>query len=187
MTLSRKIAPALALAALITSQTAQAQQPTCVAAADLSDAAAYALPIAFDATQTACANRLPRDGFVATKGEAFIAKFRAGQDKAWPGAFRLIKTFMADDASEAERPGDEFKSMIAALPDEALRPFVDGIVGQLIAGEIKGDSCTKIERGLELISPLPTENVGGLVAFIAELSDLKNPAICASAPAVMAK
>lgn len=187
MTISRMIAPALALAALATAQAAQAQQPMCVAAADLSDAAAYAMPIAFDAAQSACANRLPRDGFVATKGEAFIAKFRAGQDKTWPGAFRLIKTFMADETSQAEGPGDEFKAMIAALPDEALRPFVDGIVGQMIAGEIKGDSCTKIERGLELISPLPTENVGGLVAFIAELADLKNPAICGSALAVMAK
>jgi hypothetical protein len=34
---------------------------------------------------------------------------------------------------------------------------------------------------VELISPLPTDNVGGLFAFIAEMADLKNPAICPAA------
>lgn len=187
MTISRMIAPALAFAALATAQTAQAQQPACVAAADLSDAASYAMPIAFDAAQSACTNRWSRDGFAAQRGEAFIAQFRASQDKTWPGALRLIKVFMADGAEEAEGSDAEMKAIITSLPDEALRPFVDGLVGQLIADEIKGDSCNQIERGLELISPLPTENVGGLVAFVAQLADLKNPPICGGAPAVMKK
>lgn len=184
---NRFIAPALALAALAIAQTAQAQQPACVDAADLGDAAVYAMPIAFDAAQTACANRLTRDGFMATGGENFIAQFRAGQDKAWPGAFRLIKTFMADEAGAKGESDDGFKTMIAALPEDALRPFVDGLVGQMIVGEIKGDSCAQIERGLELIAPLPTQNVGGLFAFIAEMADLKNPPICGSAPVPMKK
>jgi hypothetical protein len=60
---------------------------------------------------------------------------------------------------------------------------VDGLVGQMIAKEIKGDSCGKIERGLELVAPLPAENIGGLFAFVAELADLKNPPICGSSAA----
>lgn len=178
----RLFAPALALAALATAQTAQAQQKACVTAADLGDAVLYAMPIAYDAARNACANRIARDGFMATDGEAFIATFRNGQDKAWPGAFRLIKTFMADQ-NEAEGGNDDgMIEMLSALPEDSLRPFVDGLVGQMIAGEIKGDSCNKIERGLELIAPLPAENVGGLFAFIAELADLKNPPICGTAP-----
>jgi hypothetical protein len=180
---TRIIAPVLALAALATAQTAQAQEQTCVAAADLGDAVVYAMPIAFDAAQNACANRLSRDGFMATGGQTFIANFRAGQDKAWPGAFRLLKTFMANDDASGE--DDNINAMIGALPEDALRPFVDGLVGQMIAKEIKGDSCTKIERGLELISPLPTENVGGLFAFIADIADLKNPPICGSVQTAM--
>lgn len=185
---SRFLAPALALAALASAQTAQAQQQACVASDDLGDAVVYALPIAFDAAQNACANRLSKNGFMATQGEAFIAKFRAGQDKAWPGAFRLIKTFLAKEGGEGEDA--QINAMITSLPDDALRPFVDGLAGQMIADEIKGDSCTKIERGLELIAPLPTDNVGDLVAFIAELADLKNPPICGAqspAPAVKAQ
>ncbi len=179
------IAPALALAALLTAQTAQAQQPACVAAADLGDAVVYAMPIAFDAAQTACANRWSRDGFAAREGETFVANFRAGQDQAWPGAFRLLKTFMADEQNAGQDAN--ITAMITALPEDSLRPFVDGLVGQMIAGEIKGDSCAKIERGLELIAPLPTENVSGLFAFIAELADLKNPTICAAAQPAMKK
>lgn len=178
---NRIIAPALAIAALVTAQTAHAQQQPCVAAADLSDAVVYTMPIAFDAARNACANRLTRDGFMANDGEQFIADFRTRQNESWPGAFRLLKAFMADES----RAGADMDmtAMIAALPEDSLRPFVDGMVGQMIAQEIKGDSCAKIERGLELISPLPTDNVGGLFAFIAELAEMKSPTICGAAPA----
>ncbi len=175
---TRIIAPALAFAALVSAQAAHAQQQGCVAATDLGDAAVYALPIAFDAARNACANRLSRDGFMATGGEAFIANFRAQQNDAWPGAFRLLKNFAGKDNPAGERSGLDIASLLTGIPEDALRPFVDGMVGQMIATEIKGDSCSRIERGLELIAPLPTENVGGLFAFIAELTDLKNPSIC---------
>jgi len=140
------------------------------------------MPIAFDAVQTACANRLARNGFILKDGPAFISDFRAGQNKAWPGALRVLKTFMADGSKTGGDP--IMTAMITSLPEESLRPFVDGLVGQMIADEIKGDSCSKIERGMELISPLPRENVGGLFAFIAEIADLKNPPVC---PAPSAK
>ena len=178
----RMIAPALALAALAAAQTAQAQQPACVAAADLSDAVVYVMPIAFDATKISCANRLTRDGFMATGGEAFITPFRANQDQTWPGTMRLLKTFMNQENAGVGAGGMDMGAMLSGMPEEALRPFVDALVGQMIAEEIKGDSCDKIERGLELLSPLPVDNIGGLIAFLAELSDLKNPAICGAAP-----
>lgn len=180
---TRMFAPAFALAALVTAQTAQAQQQACVATEDLSDAVVYAMPIAFDAARTACANRFARSGFVATRGDAYIANFRAAQDAAWPGAFRIIKTFMAEESKRDDGAGTDMAPMLESLPEEALRPFVDALVGQMIAEEIKGDSCGKIERGLELVSPLPSDNVGGLVAFIGELADLKNPPICGTATA----
>jgi hypothetical protein len=178
---TRMIAPVLAFAALATAQGAQAQQQPCVKSADFADGVVYAMPLAFDAARTACANRLDRNGFVATRGETYIAQFRAGQDRAWPGALRLLKAFMAtpdEDAANAD-----MAAIIANLPDDALRPFVDALVGQMIAKEIKGDSCGKIERVLELISPLPTDNVGGLIAFIAEVAELKDPPICGTAAA----
>lgn len=176
------LAPALAFAALASAQTAHAQQQGCVAPADLGDAVVYAMPIAFDAARNACANRLSRDGFMAKGGEAFIANFRSQQNAAWPGAFRLLKSFAANDSTSGEKSELDIADLLVGIPEDALRPFVDGMVGQMIAQEIKGDSCGKIERGLELISPLPTENVGGLFAFIAEMAELKKPSICAVTP-----
>jgi len=172
------IAPIIALAALASAQTAQAQQQACVAPEDLSDAVVYVMPIAFDAARTVCANRLTRNGFMATKGDSYIAKFRAEQTQTWPGALRLIKTFMADKKGAEDAKGADIEAMIGNMPDSALRPFVDALVGQAIADEIKPDSCTKIERALELVSPLPTENVGDLVAFLIEAADVKNPNVC---------
>ncbi len=179
----RMIAPLVALAALASAQTAQAQQQACVAPADLSDAVVYAMPIAFDAARTACANRLTRNGFMATKGDGYIAQFRSQQDKAWPGAFRMIKTFMSEQNKEgADKSDADIGAMIANMPESALRPFLDALIGQMIAEQIKPDSCNKIERGLELVSPLPTENVGALVAFLIEVAEVKNPPVCAAAP-----
>lgn len=176
---TRLLAPALALAALATAQTAHAQQQACVNAQDLSDAIVYAMPLAYDAAQTACANRFAADGFMATRGESYIAQFRATQDTAWPGAFRFLKTFMDKEGGSDDQMG----AMLSSMPEDALRPFVDALVGQMLAEEIKGDSCGKIERGIELLSPLPAENMGGLIAFIAEMTDLKNPPICTAAAA----
>lgn len=178
MTNRRILAPVIALAALASAQTAQAQQTACVNAADLSDAVVYAMPIAYDAARTACANRLSRDGFIAQKGDAYIANFRAGQEKAWPGAFRFLKAYMSKEQGAAQNEGGDIIAALSGMPPEALRPFVDAFVGQMIADEIKGDSCSKIERGMELVSPLPTENVGGLAAFIFDLTDVGSPALC---------
>lgn len=181
---ARMIAPALALAALACAQAAQAQQAPCVEAADFADGIVYAMPLAIDAARTACLNRLPRDGFLAARGEAYAQQFRAGQDRTWPGALRLIKTFMASDTPGEGDAG--MAAMIDGMPDSALRPFVDAFVGQMIAGEIKGDSCADIDRVLALVSPLPVENVGGLVTFIAEVADLKDPPICGTPAAAAA-
>ena len=183
----RALAPALALLALATATTARAQQQACVAPADLGDAVLYAMPIAYDAASTRCVGKFTADGFVARNGSRFIDTFRARQDQAWPGALRLLKTYMAQSTPATGGAQPDMTAMIAALPEESLRPFVDGLVGQMIAEQIKPDSCGKIERGLELLAPLPVDNVAGLFAFVAELADLRNPAICATTPRPSAK
>lgn len=182
------IAPALALAALTSATAAQAQQRACIAPADMTDAIIYAMPVAYDAAQTTCADRFATDGFMAREGDAWVATFREGQDKAWPGALRVIKTFMADDAAAKGTGGDDISAMISAMPDDALRPFVEAMVGQMIAKEIKPESCGMIERAVELLSPLPGENIGGLVAFVLSLDNKgKQPPVCGAAPMATAK
>ena len=178
----RILAPALAGLALASATTAQAQQQACVQSADFADAVIYAMPIAYDAVSVSCGKQLGSDGFIARDKGRFIKAFRERQDAAWPGAFRLLKTFMAKDAAAKDSTQSDIGAMIASLPESSLRPFVHGMVGQMIGGEIKPDSCGKIDRGMELLSPLPPENIAGLLTFVLELSDAKNPEICPANP-----
>jgi hypothetical protein len=181
MTARRITATLAAFAALVSAQTAQAQQQVCVNPADLADAVTYGLPIAFDAVRTTCANRLDRRGFVVTRGEAYIAQFRARQTAAWPGALRVLQVFMAS----GDESGVDVGALIAQMPDDAVRPFVDGLIGQLLSEEIKPQDCATIERGLELVSPMPADNLGPLIGFIVELSDIKDPALCPTPAAAL--
>ncbi|MFM7348789.1 MAG: hypothetical protein ACKO01_04800 [Erythrobacter sp.] len=177
----RLIAPLAALAALASAQAAQAQQQACVAAGDLADAVTYALPLAYDGVRTTCTNRLTRKGFIATRGDAYMDQFRSRQNKAWPGAFRVLKTFMAgEDEGKAGTGGSDITELIAGMPDTAVRPFVDSLIGQMVAEEIKPADCGKIERGLEVLSPMPADDLGPLVGFLFEVSGMKNPEICAA-------
>lgn len=169
------LASALAFSALATAQGAQARQ-ACVEPADLSDSVTYALPLAYDAAMRQCAREYATNGFMRTQGPAFVDRFRVKQDAAWPGAFRLLRAFMASD--NGDESDAAMNAMIASLPEENLRPFVDGLVAQMIGSEIKPDTCGKIERGMALLAPLPAENVSGLVTFVAEMAELDEPPIC---------
>ena len=168
------LASALALTALASAQAAQAQQ-ACIAPEDAADAVIYVMPAAYDATLKSCKKQFNEETFLTSAdGNNFIEQFRTQQDERWGGTFRFLKVFIS-----AQSEGEEgMAEMIAAMPEESLRPFVDGILGQVIGEQIKTDTCASIDRGAELLSPLPAENVGGLVAFILELVELDNPPIC---------
>lgn len=169
----------IATLALANAQTAAAQQ-SCVAAKDLTDTITYAMPIAYDATRTACDARLKSDSFLKTDGVRFIDRFRAKQDTAWPGARRVLTQF-ATGAASREGSGDaSMTEAITTMPDDALRPFVDALASQKLAEEIKPATCSKIERVMALISPLPAENVSGLATLLFELAGVDNPSICAA-------
>lgn len=174
------LASALAFSALATAQGAQAQQ-ACVEPADLTDGITYAVPLAFDAAMRNCGGEYSATGFMRTGGAAFADRFRVKQNEAWPGALRLIKTFMSSGQGDSDAA---MNAMIASLPEESLRPFVDGLVTEMIGQEITADACEKIERGMALLAPLPAENVAGLVTFVAELAELDDPQICGVTPKV---
>lgn len=158
---------------LIGSQAASAQQK-CVKQTDLADAMVYSVPLAYSAYTTKCRGELSDNGFIATDGDEFISRYSALQDQRWTGAFEFLKTFMAKGDSS-----DPTMAMIASLPPESLRPFVDAMVEMEISKEIKLADCGKIERVLEPLAPLPPENLGRLVAVVMDLlPDNREPALC---------
>ena len=175
------LSAALAFTALGSAQAALAQQ-SCVQSEDLSDAVTYAMPMLYDATLEPCANEYAASEFMMTEADAYIAQFGALQDQAWPGTLRLIKVFMAADSAEKGEGEDPMLAAFEQMPPEALRPLVDIFVGQMItddlAKDLKPSTCSDIAEVMELVAPLPPENVGGLAGFIARVTGLDNPPLC---------
>jgi len=180
------IASALAFTALTTAQGVQAQQ-ACVESADLSDAVTYAVPILYDSLQSPCSAQFADSSYMTNEAPAAIEGFRARQDAAWPGTLRLMKVFMAERAGGGEGGEDQMAAMIASLPEESLRPIVDMVVSQMLgerlANEMKPSTCSDVAEAMEIMAPLPPENVGALAAFIARQAELDSPSICPVEPA----
>ncbi|MEM7688099.1 MAG: hypothetical protein AAF291_03680 [Pseudomonadota bacterium] len=173
------LASTLGFAALASAQTAQAQaaQAPCVNAEDAGDAVIYAMPIAYEAAMKSCKSALPDDSFLkSADGKQFIDTFRTKQDASWPGTIRMLKVFLANPGGEGGDQG--MAQMLSSMDEDALRPFVDALGGQMLAEEIKPDTCNTINEAAELLSPLPVENVGGLVSLILKEVDLKEPSVC---------
>ncbi len=161
-------ASVLGMTALLSAQAAQAQN-ACIMPEDAGDMVLYLMPIAYDGALKSCKNEFTEDSFLpSAEGRDFIEKFRAKQDETWGGTYRAAQVFMASQGGDDSGMGD----ILGSMDENALRPFADALIGQMIAEEIKPDSCGKIDRGIELLSPLPAENVGGLVSFILEMVDL---------------
>ena len=153
--------PAIALAAMLPLP-AQAQEKDDIDPAQMEAAVRYALPHLLGGLRTTCAGELSADGYLARRGDALMAKFSAGADAYWPQAKSVLLSIGPNDPELSP-------DMFAMLPDEALKPFIDGIVSVMVASEVKPEQCTDIERGLELVDPLPAANLAGLVRFLIEM------------------
>lgn len=177
---TRVFAAALAASSLLSAQGVAAQQ-ACVESDDLADAVTYATPMLYDSMQTPCSTVFAENRFMSTEADAFVDQFRQRQDAAWPGALRLLKVFMTRDAAK-EGGEDPMLAALEQMPPEALRPLVDVIIGQMVTDEfakdIKGNTCSDIAEAMELLAPLPPENIALLTAFIARQADLDQPSIC---------
>ena len=129
-------------------------------------AARYALPIAIEGAMNACEASLDPDGFLAREGDALRIRASEGSAEAWPEARDALFQLASEQAEVGgEIPGD----LLASLPDESLRPFVSGMILLLVEEELKPKDCANVERGLELLAPLPPGNMAGLIGFIYEL------------------
>ena len=152
-----------AFAALSQPTIATAQAGSCLDQDDVADAAIYAMPAIIQSVKGTCGPRLSSRGWLATKGDAYAQRFTAQQAAAWPGTMRTIGALASKSGAGEAR---QMRTLMATLPPGALRPMVDALIVQELAGEIPVNDCGDIERALELISPLPTQNAGALVGLM---------------------
>lgn len=152
-------------------------QPSGLDPETVTAASRYALPIAFDSFVTRCSAELDPAGFTLSNSDAIMAKFSEGNDDAWPQAKQALMGL----ASEGGDAGP-MAAIFDTMDDEDLRPFVDGLVGGLVAQEIKTENCETIERGLEILDPLPADNFAQLIGLFFELGNDEPEGEAATAP-----
>ena len=138
-----------AVAALVPAQAqAQAQAAkACLTEREVAQMAIYAVPSVVEGVRGKCAARLSSSGFLATKGDAFAAKYAALQNETWPVAKAGILKFVGTPRAGAVKANDPI-AMFASLPDDAVRPLVDAMIAQKIGESIKLDHCANVERAM---------------------------------------
>ena len=120
----------------------------------------YAAPFAIEAVRNVCSSELSADGFLATDGEALQARYATAAEGKWPEAKALLLQ------AGMSRGGGSGAEMLAAMPDEALKPFIDAMIPTLVASEIKPETCGDVEAVVEQLAPLPPENMANLFDVI---------------------
>ena len=138
-------------------------QPAAAQAVNLTEeemavVARVAMPAAFRSLQTKCDPVLEADAYMFARGDALHRRLLATSNTATPGASRVI-------AQVASRSNPAMGQMLSGLSPEALRPFVNEMVAGLVVSRVETDQCARIDRVLELLEPLPPENLAQLVAY----------------------
>lgn len=177
MKISRFALAVSACLALFQTQLAQAATAAapCLSEAEVTALVGFALPSVIDGTMKSCKPHLSSNGYFATRGSEFLDRYATRKAANWPMAkSAFIKLGSSKDSKMTDA--------IANLPDEAVQPFVEGLVSEMVGSEIKSDQCTAIERGVRLLSPLPPENTAELVSFILVLSSKPKPGKTSSFP-----
>lgn len=157
----KKLAAAAAVAALTLPASAQAEEMSPVA---VQAAVRYSLPHLLSGVRASCAPKLSSQGYLATQGDALLQRFSQGSEEAWPAAKGALMELGAKEEKGMSQ-------MLGQMPDSALKPFVDAMISTMVATKLKPENCPDIERGLELLAPLPPENIAGLVGFVIEMAE----------------
>ena len=175
---------ALAAAVSLVPVQAHAQQQAakaCLSEREVAQMAIYAVPSVVEGVRGKCAAKLSKTGFLAAKGDAFAAKYAALQNDTWPVAKAGILKFVGAPKAGAAKASDPV-AMLAALPDEAVRPLVDAMIAQKVGEAVKPEQCTNVERGIQLASVMNPRDSGAMIAFVMAMTKPKNPPICPAQP-----
>lgn len=139
--------PLLAAIALIA-----ADQPprACLTAPEAQAVALVALPEILRQTGVACASALAADSPLRQPHGAFVARYDAAADQAWPAAQAALVKLSDPQAS-------------ALLGSQFARGLLTTLVTPLIVGRIATKDCGTVDRLVTALSPLPPRNTADVV------------------------
>ena len=144
---------------------AAAAQAECLSSAEVRALTTFAMPSVLTGLIDHCAPEVGTGGYMTTQGRNLVSSYAANKGSAWPTArkafFRLAGTKSgSSDATD----------MMAKMPDAALQPFVEGMIGGMIGAKLKPGQCVIADKMMRLLAPLPPENTSELLGTILELA-----------------
>ena len=139
----------VALVLMLASTPAPAQH-RCVTNGEAEAMAQVALPDIIRQTGAVCQTRLPAASLVRRSAGAFIDKYDAAADQAWPQARAAIAK-LADPM------------ITPLLASDYARPMITAIVTPLIVGRIAPQDCATIDRLVTQLAPLPPKNMASVI------------------------
>lgn len=155
-----------AVLALISAGQAQAATASnCITRPEMQGLVAYFLPPVLGSAITSCEATLPAQSYLITKGPALVDQLATGKDAAWPAA----KTAFIKMSGKGKDSG-----LLERLPDEALRPLIEGIIETELLPSIKPGTCEDINRVAATLEPLPTANTVSMVAELLNIAARKD-------------
>ena len=166
--LFRNIASGVALVAAVVALPAQsvAAEAQCMSPAEVRALATFAMPSVLTGLIDHCSPEVGATGFMTTQGRDLIASYATHKDAAWPTARKAFFRLAGSKSGS-----DETADMLAKMPDAALQPFVEGMIGGMIGSKLKPGQCAIADKVMRLLAPLPPENTSELLGTILELAE----------------
>ena len=144
-----------------TAQTVAASIPIpCVTAPEAEALVTSILPELVLQAGQVCSATLPPDALLRQTSGAFLNRYRAEAENAWPQAQAAISKVGGPVAQ-------------AAIGSALARPLLATLVAPLITKQLQPADCPAINRIMTLAEPLPPRNTAGMIVSILQLSDAK--------------
>jgi hypothetical protein len=126
-----------------------------VTRAEFSHLTQAALPLLLDAAAERCRGSLPASAFLLTGARAVSDRMRADADAHWAAAYPAFV---------------KFGEMPKGLSEKTIRGLAEDMIRSELPKAIKSKDCGTISEAVELLSPLPPENLGRLTALLVSLA-----------------
>ncbi|WP_294298128.1 hypothetical protein [uncultured Sphingomonas sp.] len=156
------IRPLLAVAALLSASTAQAQAPTCIPQPEAEALFLALAPAMIGSVAATCAPTLPANALLRRPVDQLTAKYTAESETAWPRAKEGARKLLGSQGGQM-------------VDSELFRPMVTSMIAPMLAKEVKAKDCPNIDRVLTLIDPLPAKNTAALVVTLLDISGATKP------------
>ena len=149
----------LAAAAAVTGTPAAAQSLPQMSEDEANALARFAMPRAFQGVQQTCRNTLGGDAYIYASGNRLMGKLQTASRGSWPTARRAIMQMVRSQSPD-------MLPLINSMPSDSLQPFAEEMIAGMVVSKMKVGECERVNRVLELLDPLPPENLAGLIAYV---------------------